>query len=171
MFGFNGYTEILWNTTIPNTNTNWQNLCVSANQFSLNCQFFSLVSPGPWLVDWWIMQASHWPLSQLWQCVGPDTLIAAWVNIKMLAPIIIKYHFLLSFTHFVVLIASLCLMQTFTLRNKERGKKCRGRERERERESERVRGWGYFIIFSWKLFWLIFDYIWDRGNKEARDEK
>ena len=133
MFGFNGYTEILWNTTIPNTNTNWQNLCVSANQFSLNCQVFSLVSPVLWLVDWWIMQASHWSLSQLWQCVGPDTLIAAWVNIKMLAPIIIKYHFLFSFTHFVVLIASLCLMQTFTLRNKERA-----RNAEVAGESERV---------------------------------
>ena len=35
---------------------------------------------------------------------------------------LIKYHFLLSFTHFVVLIASLCLMQTFTLRNKERAR-------------------------------------------------
>lgn len=95
---------------------------------------------------------------------GPDIVMAAWVNIKMLAPIIIKYHFLFSFTHFVVLIASLCLMQTFTLRNKERA-----RNAEVAGEWERVPG--YFIIFSWKLFWLIFDYIWDRGNREARDEK
>ena len=112
------------------------------------------------------MQSSHWSQSQppALMCVRADIMMAAWVNIKMLAPIIIKYHFLFSFTHFVVLIASLCLMQTFTLRNKERA-------RNAEVAEERERVLGYFIIFSWKLFWLIFDYIWDRGNKEARDEK
>ena len=161
-------TEILWNNT-KHKHKLTKFVCQCQSIFPELSVFSHLFLPPP---DW-LASAQCSPL--IGPCPapspdsvsGPDILMAAWVNIKMLAPIIIKYHFLLSFTHFVVLIASLCLMQTFTLRNKERGKKCRGREKERER----VRGWGYFIIFSWKLFWLIFDYIWDRGNKEARDEK
>ena len=113
------------------------------------------------------MQSSHWSQSQppALMCVRADIMMAAWVNIKMLAPIIIKYHFLFSFTQFVVLIAS---HHFVSCKPSHSGTKS---EQEMRRSPRRERVLGYFIIFSWKLFWLIFDYIWDRGNKEARDEK
>ena len=73
----------------------------------------------PYLHDAALSLAKNVPLlSELWQAEWLDIIMSGLVNIKMLASIIIKYHFLLSFTHFVVLIASHALMQTFRHRNK-----------------------------------------------------
>ena len=150
ILGFNGY----WNPVKQyQTQTQTDKICVSVPiNFPWTVSFSHLFL----LAADWSTGAQCSPLighrasPQPWLSVRTDIMMAAWVNIKMLAPIIIKYHFLFSFTHFVVLIASLCLMQTFTLRNKERA---RNAEVAEERESA-----GIFYHFQLETvlvdFWL-----------------